>query len=204
MGWATAHGIQRRAPWIADCRQISGNSRAWLSWGAQAQVLGEALPAQKICSATPQGRMTSVGSSFGLIGGETGSLQQVVNYNTGEVSNFATGGVQAGWNGCASASASVGFVYRPSGQFNNSDFSGPFNNVSVSASQGPGGSASWASNSVKVVSGSVSATLIPRATANYSYTWTSNPLPAGSIWTNLSNPLGLADVALYGLRPLCN
>ena len=148
--------------------------------------------------------MTSAGGSVGLIGGETGSLQQVVNYNSGEVSNFASGGVQGGWNGGASASGSVGLIFQGNGQFTNSDFSGPFSNVTVSAREGPGGSVSWASNGVKVVSGSVSATLIPGPpTVSYSYTWTTKPKPAGNIWTNLSNPLGLADLALYGLRQLC-
>jgi len=155
---------------------------------------------QTICSALPQARVTSVNGSAGLVGGQQGSAQQVVNYNNGEVSNFLTGGLQAGWNGGVSASASAGFVYMSNGQFRNSDFSGPFNNVSASAPEGPGGSVSWASNGVKIVQGGVGVSLIPGPTGNYSYTWTSNPTPGGNIWTNLASPLGVFDLTLYGLR----
>lgn len=157
---------------------------------------------QTICSAIPQGRVTSVNGSIGGVGGEQGSVQQVVNYNNGEVSNFATGGVQAGWNGGASASASMGYVYKK-GNFTNSDFSGPFSNLSVGSAEGPGVSASWASNGVKVVQGSVGVTLVPGATATYSYTWTSQPKPAGDVWTNanpLLSPLSIVDLTLYGIR----
>ena len=157
---------------------------------------------QAICNALPQGRVTSANGSVGGVGGQQGSIQQVVNYNNGEVSNFFTGGLQAGWNGGASASGSVGFVYDTQGQFNNSDFSGPFQNVSGNAPEGPGGSASWASNGVKIVQGGVGVSLIPGPTGGYSYTWTSNPMPGGNILTNLTSPLGLFDLALYGLRNL--
>jgi hypothetical protein len=152
------------------------------------------------CSALPQGRVQSLNGSVGLVGGQQGSVQQVVNYNNGEVSNFFTGGLQGGWNGGASASASVGFIYDTQGQFNNSDFSGPFQNVSGSAPEGPGGSVSWSSNGVKVVQGGVGVNLIPGPTGNYSYTWTSSPMQGGNVWTNLFSPLGLFDLVTYGLR----
>jgi hypothetical protein len=47
----------------------------------------------------PVGRVTSVGGSIGGIGGENASLSVVINYNSGRVSGFVTGGLQAGWNG---------------------------------------------------------------------------------------------------------
>jgi hypothetical protein len=153
------------------------------------------------CNALPQGRVVSLNGSIGILGGEQGSVQQIVNYNSGEVSDFATGGVQVGWNGGAGASVSAGLIYDTQGRFATSDFSGPFSNVSGSTAEGPGGSASW-SGGVKVVQGSVGVSLIPGATGNYSYTWTSKPLPAGNIWTNLSNPLGGLDLSLYLLRKL--
>jgi RHS repeat-associated protein len=157
---------------------------------------------QVFCSGLPQGRVTSVNGAVGLVGGQQGSAQQVVNYNNGEVSNFVTGGLQAGWNGGASASASIGFVYDTNGQFNNSDFSGPFQNISASAPEGPGGAVSWADNGVKVIQASVGASLIPGPNVNYSYTWTSNPMPGGNIWTTLTGPAGLFDLSVYALRKL--
>ena len=154
---------------------------------------------QKICSAIPQGRVTSLNGTVGLIGGQQGSIQQVVNYNNGEVSNFFTGGVQVGWNGGLAASVSSGFIYKSGGQFANSDFSGSFSNFSGGGPEGPGGSVSW-SGGVKIVQGGVGVNLIPGPTGNYSYTWTSSPYPEGNVWTNLPSPLGLFDFAIYGLR----
>lgn len=130
---------------------------------------------------------------------------EVTNYNTGEVSDFATWGIHAGWNAVASASLSVGFILMPNGQFNNADFSGAFNNISASAPEGFGGSVSWASNGVKVASASFGANAVPIPTLNYSRTWTSQPRAAGSIWTNFDgqNPTEYVDLTLYGLRQLC-
>ncbi len=155
-----------------------------------------------ICKVLPQGRVTSLNGSAGLVGGQQGSVQQVVNYNNGEVSNFATGGVQAGWNGGLAASGSVGFIYDTTGTFNNADFSGPFHNISGGSPEGPGGSVSLASNGVRIIQGSIGVNLIPGPTGNYSYTWTSQPHPAGNILSNSTNPLGLLDLSLYGLRKL--
>ena len=94
---------------------------------------------------------------------------------------------------------SAGFIYKSGGQFANSDFSGPFSNVSGGAPEGPGGSVSW-SGGVKIVQGGVGVNLIPGPTGNYSYTWTSTPKPAGNVWTNLPSPFGLLNLAIYGLR----
>jgi RHS repeat-associated protein len=156
---------------------------------------------QGFCSGLPSGRVTSVGGSIGAIGGETGSVSQVVNYNTGQVSFFASGGLQAGWNGGASASASMGFVWNMA---SNTDFSGPFNNVSGGSSEGPGGTLSWASNGVKVAAVSMSASLIPSPTGGYSYTVTSQPLNTGNIATNApGNPLFPLDAMYFGLNQMC-
>ena len=156
---------------------------------------------QLVCNALPQGRVVSLNGSIGIVGGEQGSAQQVVNYNNGQVSNFLTGGVQVGWNGGASASISAGFIYDTEGRFTNSAFSGRFSNISGSTAEGPVGSVSW-SGGVKVVQGGVGVSLIPGATGNYSYTWTSKPMPAGNIWTNLANPSGAFDLLIYLLRKL--
>ena len=69
----------------------------------------------KLCQMLPVGRTVGVSGSLGLIGGQTGSLQMVVDYDTGEISGFATGGLQVGWNGGASASVSAGLIYKSSG-----------------------------------------------------------------------------------------
>jgi RHS repeat-associated protein len=158
-----------------------------------------------MCSLLPQGREVSVEGSLGGVGGLTTSFQEVTNYNTGEVSDFATWGIHAGWNAVASASVSTGFILMPNGQFKNADFSGAFNNVSASAPEGFGGSVSWASNGVKVASASFGVNALPTPTLNYTRTWTSNPRAAGSIWTNFDaqNPMEFADLTLYGLRQLC-
>ncbi len=190
---------------ISSCPSYNGMSLSMGGGGGGSGSPPPPKPAssglkQTVCSVLPQGRVTSLNGSVGLVGGQQGSVQQVVNYNNGEVNNFFTGGLQVGWNGGASASVSAGFVYKPNSQFSNSDFSGPFNNVSGSAPEGPGGSVSWASNGVKIVQGGVGVNLIPGPTGNYSYTWTSGPKPGGSIWTNLASPLGLFDLAIYGLR----
>jgi hypothetical protein len=124
-----------------------------------------------------------------------------VNYNNGQVSNFVTGGIQVGWNGGTSASVSGGFIYDTQGHFTNTDFSGPFSSLSGSTAEGPGASVSW-SGGVKVLQGGVGVSLIPGVTGNYSYTWTSKPMPAGNIWTNLTNPLGAFDVSIFALRKL--
>lgn len=128
-----------------------------------------------MCSALPSGRVTSVGGSVGVIGGQTGSVSQVVNYNTGQASLFGSGGVQVGWNGGASAFASEGFVWKMA---LDTDYSGPFSNVSGGSSEGPGGQIYWASNGVKGVSFSMSGSLLPTATVSYSYT----RLHSHSIW----------------------
>jgi len=148
-----------------------------------------------LCSALPSGSITSIGGSIGGVGGQTGSLSAVVNYNTGEVSLFASGGLQAGWNGGASASISSGYIWNMS---SNTDFSGPFQNVSASSSEGPGGSVSWASNGVKVAAVSLSATLVPTPTGGYSYTCATQPLATRSIGSSSR----LSDVLLYGARQL--
>ena len=106
--------------------------------------------------ALPQGRVTSLNGSVGLVGGQQGSAQQVVNYNNGEVSKFLSGGLQVGLNGGAAASISGGLIYDTSGSFNNSDFRGPFQNVSLSSPEGPGITVSW-SDGVNVVQASLGA-----------------------------------------------
>jgi hypothetical protein len=149
-----------------------------------------------VCSAIPQGRVTSVNGSIGGIGGQNGSLSAVVNYNTGQLSGFATGGLQLGWNGGAQASVSSGFIYGALGS-NNSGFSGGFTTVSLSSGEGVGGFASFG-NGVQVYGASAGISLIPSPTGGISRTQTSQPLNMGSGLNNLF------DDALYLARRACN
>jgi hypothetical protein len=64
-----------------------------------------------VCSAIPDGRVAGLGGNLGLIGGETGAVEAVANYNTGEQSLFLSTGFQAGWNGGAGANAHIGFIW---------------------------------------------------------------------------------------------
>lgn len=48
------------------------------------------------CSLLPDGRVISVSNYWGAVGSVGGSLDLVMNYNTGDISGFATGGFQGG------------------------------------------------------------------------------------------------------------
>lgn len=147
-----------------------------------------------VCSALPNGRVTSVNGSLGLLGGQTGSLSVVINYQSGQVSGFATGGLQVGWNGGAAASASTGFVYGNLGP-NNDGFSG---NFVTGYGSGPvfGGYGSFGKG-VAVFGASAGANLTGGAGGGANFTKTTAPCqfsPAvGSLLTTpLDDLLGLA------------
>jgi hypothetical protein len=144
--------------------------------------------------------VTSISSSLGLFGGQTGSLSVVINYNNGQVSGFATGGLQAGWNGAAAASVSTGFVYgnlRP----NNSGFSGDF---VTGYGSGPvfGGYGSFG-NGISVFGASAGANLTGGAGGGANFTKTTNPhqfsLAVGSLFTTL-----LDNAHSFARRLICH
>jgi hypothetical protein len=67
---------------------------------------------QKACSLVPQGRVLGIQGAVGGVSGQTGTLEQVLNYTTGETTLFASGGIQAGvWNGGAQGNAIGGLIY---------------------------------------------------------------------------------------------
>jgi hypothetical protein len=141
---------------------------------------------QKVCSAIPQGRVTSVNYSLGGIGGQNGSLSTVVNYDSGQVSGFATGGMQLGWNGLVQASVSTGFIYGALGS-NNSGYSGTFTGGSFSGAAFGGFGSSG--NGVQVYGASLGASFSPFTFA-VSRTATTSPLGLGSaIGTLFTIPL---------------
>jgi hypothetical protein len=139
----------------------------------------------------------SVNQSFGGIGGENGSLSVVINYSSGQVSGFATGGFQGGWNGGAQASISTGFIYGALGS-DNRGFSGT--SVGGSASGLIFGGFGSVGKKVQVYGASIGASLSP-VTVTGSKTYTSQPVQFGNILgslatTPLDNALILARQAV--------
>ena len=63
------------------------------------------------------------GTSGGL-GAVSREGDMALNYNSGQTTLFATGGMSLGWNGGVSLTASTGMVYGLDGT--NDGFSGPF------------------------------------------------------------------------------
>jgi hypothetical protein len=192
--------------WNANCVTLGGCGP-----GSQSGVAGAASgpPAAKppapppgllskfknaVCSVVPEGRVMSINGSIGGIGGQNGSLSVVINYASGQVSGFATGGLQVGWNGLAQASVSVGFIYgalRP----NNEGYSGTFTTGSFSGATF-GGFGSFG-NGVQVYGGSLG-TSLTGVTGTLSRTVTSRPFQFGkTVGSFMMTPL---DVVLSVAR----
>jgi len=133
------------------------------------------------CSAVPSGRSQSLSVAFGGLGAVNGEVGTVFNYNSGQSSVFATGGMSFGWNGGLSLTASTGLVYGLDGT--NNGFSGPFKGGSFYAPTpipdvGAGGSV-IRGGGVTVVSAGASAALVGRYGFGVSKTNTTNPLNVG-------------------------
>jgi RHS repeat-associated protein len=88
----------------------------------------------KVCSLIPSGRTSGVSVGVGGVGSVGGGVEFVMNYNSGQVSAFAFGGVQAGWNGGASGSVYSGPVYGLNDS--NSNYSGGFTGINGGAGIG--------------------------------------------------------------------
>jgi hypothetical protein len=111
-----------------------------------------------VCAMIPDGRIVGVGGGFGLLGGGTGSLSHLINYNTGESSAFATGGGHAGSNGGLNVNIQAGLVFGLGSD--NRNFSGPF--AGFDASDGPlGFSAQTSGTGTRVVTASIGLSLLP-------------------------------------------
>ncbi len=125
-------------------------------------------------------------------GGVTGSLDVVVNYQSGQVSTFRSGGGFAGFNGGGSVQVSQGLIWGNLGN-NNSKYSGPFTNASgsvgplgVTVSRSSGGvraALNFSGPFIVSVTGGVS--LFGPATGTGSLITSSQPTPAGNL-TSLS------------------
>lgn len=134
-----------------------------------------------ICDKLPSGRSTSVSAAAGGVGSVGGSLDMVVNYNSGQTSLFATGGGGLGWNGGGSLTATTGLVFGMNGT--NDGFSGPFKGANFYAptpvpAVGAGISVTHGGG-VTVVSLGVSGALAGRYGGGGSATNTTRPLNIG-------------------------
>ena len=156
------------------------------------------------CSGIPSGRLASVGGAMGAVGAVSGSISQVVNYDSGQVSDFATGGLQLGWNGAASGSVSAGFTFGNLGD-SNSNFSGKFIGGQGGSSEGPGGMVSMSPNaSVVVAASSMNVSLIPGPTGGGLLTVTTAAVPAGNVFRNAGNNVAtdILDLAMFAIRQM--
>jgi hypothetical protein len=129
---------------------------------------------------------------------------------TAEMSGFASGGPQVGWNGRASANFLGGFIKNP--DTSNANYSGPFTNAA--ASIGPFGgfvglSSAGYSNPLKinlkgaaVAGGTFGLSLFSPVSVTASVTYYSKPLALGNVFTT-SGPLATFDQLMYVLRRVC-
>lgn len=139
--------------------------------------------------------------ALGGIGSVPGSVDMVVNYNSGQTSLFATGGGAAGWNGGASLTISTGLVYGLDGT--NGGFSGQFKGGSFYAPTpvpgvGGGGSVTHGGG-VTVTSAGLSAALAGKYGGGGSWTNTTKPLNTGNF-----SGFNTEDFIGYLLRRPCN
>ncbi len=89
---------------------------------------------QKVCGSIPSGRTEGISGGIGGVGSVVGGVEVVVNYNSGQTSAFAFGGLQLGWNGGVSGSIYSGFVYGLNSS--SSNYSGGFTGVNGGAGLG--------------------------------------------------------------------
>jgi hypothetical protein len=128
-------------------------------------------------------------------------LEQVVNYDTGVISYFASGGMQAGPIGGAQGNVFGGLIYGKLGTFNQ-NYSGPF--TTVSGSVGLLGGYWQTGGGINVYGGSVGGTLLSAlipVTGGVARTVTSAPLQASSLLSTSGSPI---DQAFYAARQMCN
>ena len=135
----------------------------------------------------------------------------MVNYNSGQVSVFASGGVSVGWQGGAQGSAFTGYVYGLKND--NSNYSGGFTTISGGA--GPGGfishssggpNAPTPSGNVWAFGPSIGGSIITSFTGSVSatnYTQLLNLPPQALPLVLTISPTGPGDALMYLLRRPC-
>jgi RHS repeat-associated protein len=163
-----------------------------------------------VCSAIPSGSVVSAGGTAGTLGGLTGSFNIVTNYNSGQISAFASGGPNAGFNGGGSVNASYGQIYGYLSS-DNSNFSGPFTTLSGSvgvfggslARSSGGLSAPLATSGPTIVSVSAGRSLFGPVTFGMSVTTSTQPLQIGNLKNGTAPIPSVADYLFYLLRRGC-
>ncbi len=169
---------------------------------ATAEILGHIVDAaaSTICSALPDGRVTSVNNSWGGVGSVGGSFDVVVNYRSGEVTGFATATGQAGWNGGVSIGLSTGLVYGLGNS--NAKYSGSSRGFGGSGPTpipfvGVGGALSRG-NGVTVSSVNVGASPGGKIGGGISHSETSNGKALGKRWA-----FSPGDWAVHSVKRMC-
>jgi RHS repeat-associated protein len=157
-----------------------------------------------VCSTLPQGRTLGASGGVGGIGGQTGGLELVANYTSGQVSLFEFGGLQAGWNGIVQGSVYSGFISGPL-TADNSGYKGGFTAVATSVpTPVPGvsgvGFISGAGNGVGVVGAGAGVSLVGRYGVTVSQTGYTPPQQLGKYWAFLADPL---DQLLFLAQQVC-
>jgi hypothetical protein len=160
-------------PWLITVPGGSGSGRG----RSGSPSLGQLLK-QTACSALPTGRVVSVQGGLGGLGANQGSIDFVMNYDTGEVSQFWTWTFQVGWNGVASGSASTGLIWGSLGP-GNINYKGPFVGIAGSGTVPPGpisaGGSAVSSGGVNVVQVSGGVSLLGRYALGVVRSVTSDP-----------------------------
>jgi RHS repeat-associated protein len=160
----------------------------------------------KVCRLIPSGRAEGTSGGLGGLGSVGGGGELVLNYNSGQVSAFGFGGVQAGWSGGASGSVYTGFVYGLNNS--NSNYSGGFTGINAGAGVGLFGASSSGgltgrgggiapNGAVKVGGAGFGGSLIGAFSGGVTVTNYSNPVPLGKYWA-----FGPLDLLLSGARRL--
>jgi RHS repeat-associated protein len=160
---------------------------------------------QKVCSMIPSGRVVGASGGVGGVVSVGAGGEMVFNYNSGQVSGFGLGGVQAGWNGGASGSVYIGFVYGLNDS--NSNYSGGFTGANgasgiggfaQSSSGGLTGSSTAPNGAVKAVGVSIGGGLLGGFSGGATVTNYTKPVQMGKL--SLSNTM---DLVLYSARQMC-
>ncbi|MGN6592932.1 MAG: hypothetical protein ACTHJX_08540 [Terriglobales bacterium] len=161
-----------------------------------------------VCALLPSGRAEGVSGSLGALGAVGGGGELLLNYDTGQISAFGEGSVQAGWNGGASATVYSGFVYGLNGS--NSNYAGGFTSASAGYIVGAYGASSSGglaggpggiipNGSVTAAGVSLGASILVSPSAALGAEEYTRPAQLGKFWA-----FGAGDLLFYAARQVCH